>query len=234
MKKSELAPVLAGVLAAVATSTALHVLGSLGAVAPDVDPAAAAMAGTVARLERRLSDVEHKLRLAAEFRAEPAAVTRVAEERGLEVDDAWNAYFDEIVTRLQRLEERLEGADSPAILEAVEQATLAQMFAQPSNATTLFGAEVLGSNGAADSLARWMALAAVGRGGWIVNQGATDDFTLLWNPAQPRLTNRALFRRAALLGYSHLGDGKFVEVGEPFEVLPTTPDDAAAPPDSEQ
>jgi hypothetical protein len=82
------------------------------------------LAAALGRIERRLADVEHQVHLAAAGHAEPAEVTRVAEERGIGVDDAWNEYFDGIVSRLDRIERRLDGGETPAPVVALPEGTL--------------------------------------------------------------------------------------------------------------
>jgi hypothetical protein len=122
-RTSPLLPVLASVVAASLVCGTFRFLGD-GESTGDRDGTLAAALG---RIERRLADVEHQVHLAAAGHAEPAEVTRVAEERGIGVDDAWNEYFDGIVSRLDRIEQRLNGGELPPPVETfVDEGQLAQ------------------------------------------------------------------------------------------------------------
>jgi len=155
--------------AAAAVAAAFQLAGSAAPALPAADTPAA-----IARLERRLHDLERGLALAAESRPLPAAVTRVAEERGLEFDEAWNAYFDSIVSRLDRIEERLEMITSGSIVEPAE-ALLAQLgMSQPGTVT--FGPRVSlqVAGGDPGSLLAWNLPQTGGAAPWLyfVNQGS--------------------------------------------------------------
>jgi hypothetical protein len=104
-------PVLAAVVAASAVAGSFRLVDR---ESPRVEERPEVVAA-LKRLERRVADVERQLEVAALARPEPAAVTRVAEERGFTLDDAWNAYFDSFETRLDRLEERLGEVEASPI-----------------------------------------------------------------------------------------------------------------------
>ena len=129
-KRSSAAIVGCAWVGALVVATGVSAVGQWLAGGPRVGGDSPEVVAALARVERRLNDLERQFELAMQARAEPAVVERIAEERGIEMDDAWNEYFDGIVTRLERVEAKLDGGELPDALTTDEgQLAFAQRIA---------------------------------------------------------------------------------------------------------
>jgi len=129
-KRSSAAIVGCSWVGALVVATGVCAVGQWLGAGPRVGGDSPEIVASLARVERRLNDLERQFELAMQARAEPAVVERIAEERGLEMDDAWNEYFDGIVTRLERVEAKLDGGELPDELTTDEgQLAFAQRIA---------------------------------------------------------------------------------------------------------
>ena len=86
----------------------VQVVGSLLREPVLPDEAASEVRLEVARLGRRVDELATQVDFLLESRHPPAVVTRIEEQRGIEQDEAWNAYFDSLEHQIEELAKRVD------------------------------------------------------------------------------------------------------------------------------